>query len=51
MSGVNTGVAARIAAEEKRALNTKCLAHSLNFAAQDATKSNSFIGDVLVAIQ
>ena len=51
MSGVNTGVAARIAAEEKRALNTKCFAHSLNLAVQDATKSNSLIGDVLVAIQ
>jgi hypothetical protein len=32
MSGVNTGVATRILAEEKRALNTKCLAHSLNLA-------------------
>ena len=51
MSGVNPGVAARIAAEEKRALNTKCLAHSLNLAVQDATKSNSLIDDVLIAIQ
>ena len=51
MSGVNTEVAARIAAEEKRELNTTCLAHSLNLAVQDATKSNSLIGDVLVAIQ
>ena len=37
MSGVNTGVTTRIQAEEKRALNTKCLAHSLNLAVQDAT--------------
>ena len=51
MSGVNTRVAARIAAEEKRALNTKCLAHSLNLAVQDAIKSNSLIGDLQVAMQ
>ena len=51
MSGVNTGVTARIATEEKRALNTKCLAYSLNLDVQDPTKSNSLIGDVLVEIQ
>ena len=50
-SGVNTGVATRIQTEEKRALNTKCLAQSLNLAVQDATKSNSLIGDVLMAVQ
>ena len=51
MSGVRTGVSTRIQAEEKRALNTTCLAHSLNLAVQDATNSNSLIGDVLMAVQ
>lgn len=51
MSGVRTGVATRIQAEEKRAINTRCLAHSLNLAVQDATNWNSLIGDVLMAVQ
>jgi hypothetical protein len=51
MSDVNLGVATRIHVEEKCALNTKCLAHYLNLTVQDATKSHSLTGDVLMAVQ
>ena len=51
MSGKHTGVAARILKEESRALNTHCLAHSLNLAVQDTTRQIPQIDDLLATVQ
>lgn len=47
MSGIHSGVASQIIAIEGRALNTKCLAHSLNLAVQDAARQVAMIADIL----
>ena len=51
MSGVTTGVAARIRELEPRALNIKCLAHSLNLAVQTCTTDNRIMMDAMSSIQ
>lgn len=51
MSGIHSGVAAQILQQESRALNTKCLAHSLNLAVQDTARQISQIDDILSTVQ
>ena len=47
MSGVKNGVAAKIRAEEPRALYVHCLAHCLNLVLQDASRQVELIRDAL----
>ncbi len=51
MSGIYTGLATRLLADEPRALNIKCLAHCLNLAVQACTKENKIIADTLCTVQ
>jgi hypothetical protein len=51
MSGIHSGVAARLQQEEPKALNIKCLAHSLNLAVQDSTTTNSILSDAIASVQ
>ena len=47
MAGVQSGVASRITASERRALFSHCYGHSLNLATQDTLKAVKIIGDCL----
>ena len=51
MAGIVIGVAMRLRSEEPRALNIKCLAHSLNLAVQACTNQNVIMNDTMNTIQ